>query len=106
MTTYLVTLPGVIHTSPAADDLSRLTDLLAEHDPRGKQFTAQDEEDLLIRWLPGSDHWALTLLVDASSEAEAREHAKQVAISALLDEGYTKLSATINEDEAIARAQN
>lgn len=105
MTKYLVTLPGVIHAPPAADDLSHLNDLLAQYDPRGKQFTAEDE-DLLIRWIEGAAHWALTLLVEASSEAEAREHAKQVAISALLDEGYTRLSATINEDEAIARAQD
>lgn len=105
MTTYLVTLPGVVHEPPAADDLSHLNELLTPYDPRGEQFTAKDE-DLFLRWLEGSTHFALTLLVEAGSEAEAREQAKRAAVSALLDDGYSALRATINEDEAIARAQD
>lgn len=98
MTNYIVTLPGTVLEAPAGADLSRLNDLLEDHDPR------RNDGAILWTYHGQTSRFELRLTVEADTNDEAQAKAFTAAASALLDKGFTRLTAELDRDGAEATA--
>ncbi|WP_327238155.1 hypothetical protein OG349_33440 [Streptomyces sp. NBC_01317] len=96
MTTYVVTIPGTLHTELTDDAKTVLLQALRPADPQGTDFGAAEDLDLLSVDTEES-RFTLRLEVTADDSNGAEQEARRLATGALEKAGFTLATAPIGQ---------
>lgn len=96
MTIYVITIPGTLLTELTADARTDLVRRLKPADPRGTEFGAAEDLDMLS-FYGDSSAFSLRLEVEADDNASAESKAHDLASEALRSAGLSAEQAVLGD---------